>query len=164
MRQWSSTADLNCSVILTKDADRRLSLSSTTLMEPGRRIELRYAGYESAALPIELTRPLTGASSQSLTGFPGIQILRIDGNAYEAILTQRSAWIRTRIFRQLGAVYQTRTGVCRLAVCRPGHWTNTANLWSGVRESNPSYWFGRPEPKALGQLRLNTLILSCQRT
>ena len=46
------------------------------------------AGYESAALPIELTRPLTGASSQSLTGLPGIQILRIDSNAYEAILTQ----------------------------------------------------------------------------
>ena len=55
-------------------------------MEPGRRIELRYAGYESAALPIELTRRLTGASSQSLTGLPGIQILRIDGNAYEAAL------------------------------------------------------------------------------
>lgn len=50
-------------------------------------------------------------------------------------------------FRQLGAVYQTRTGVCRLAVCRPSHWTNTANLWSGVRESNPSNWFGRPAPR-----------------
>jgi hypothetical protein len=59
-------------------------------MEPGRRIELRYAGYESAALPIELTRRLTGASSQSLTGFPGIQILRIDNNAYEAELTPAS--------------------------------------------------------------------------
>ena len=27
-------------------------------------------------------------------------------------------------------------------------------FWSGVRESNPASWFGRPGPKALGQPRL----------
>jgi hypothetical protein len=87
-------------------------------MEPGRRIELRYAGYESAALPIELTRRLTGASSQSLTGFPGIQILRIDGNAYEAALnagvlplddTPEGARDSNPDFRLLGAGDETRT-------------------------------------------------------
>ena len=39
--------------------------------------------YETSVLPLELHQ-ITGASSQSLTGLPGIQILRIDGNAYEA--------------------------------------------------------------------------------
>ena len=117
--------------------------------------------YETSVLPLELHRQITGASSQSLTGFPRIQILRIDGNAYEAKRAPASyRWTTPPLgrldpnqvdpnqdFRQLGAVYQTRTGVCRLAVCRPSHWTNTANLWSGVRESNPSNWFGRPAPR-----------------
>src|ERR1039457_1092196 len=112
--------------------------------------------YETSVLPLELHRRITGASSQSLTGFSGIQILRIDVNAYEAKRAPASYRKTTppkgrldsnQDFRQLGAVYQTRTGVCRLAVCRPSHWTNTANLWSGVRESNPSNWFGRPAPK-----------------
>src|ERR1035437_6511641 len=40
--------------------------------------------YETSVLPLELHRRITGASSQSLTGLQGIQILRIDGNAYEA--------------------------------------------------------------------------------
>src|SRR5450432_4331594 len=96
--------------------------------------------YETSVLPLELHRQITGASSQSLTGFPGIQILRIDGNAYEAKRAPASyRWTTppkgrldsNQDFRQLGAVYQTRTGVCRLAVCRPSHWTKTADLWSG---------------------------------
>ena len=128
--------------------------------------------YETSVLPLELHRRITGASSQSLTGFPGIQILRIDGNAYEAKRAPASCRWTTppkgrldsnQDFRQLGAVYQTRTGVCRLAVCRPSHWTNTANLWSGVRESNPSNWFGRPAPKRSAN-PAKTHLSCCQRT
>src|ERR1035438_7132761 len=55
LRQWIPAGDLNSPVSLTEAADRHLSLPGTT-MEPSRRIELRYAGYESAALPTELTR------------------------------------------------------------------------------------------------------------
>src|ERR1017187_6901848 len=117
-------------------------------------------------------RRITGASSQSLTGFSGIQILRIDVNAYEAKRAPASYRKTTppkgrldsnQDFRQLGAVYQTRTGVCRLAVCRPSHWTNTANLWSGVRESNPSNWFGRPAPERSAN-PAKAHLSCCQRT
>ena len=48
--------------------------------------------YETSVLPLELHRQITGASSQSLTGFPGIQNLRIDGNAYEANERLPGAW------------------------------------------------------------------------
>ena len=50
-RAWFRVGDLNATVILTKDADRRLSLPGIK-MEPRLRIELRSSDYRSLALPL----------------------------------------------------------------------------------------------------------------
>jgi hypothetical protein len=58
-----------------------------------------------------------------------------------------------------GAGDRTRTGVWTLARSHLSRWKTPAS-WSGVRESNSSGWFGRPVPKAFGQPRLKTKLLT----
>src|ERR1035441_9814328 len=59
----------------------------------------------------------------------------------------------------LGASAGNRTPLTRLATWRSTNEPHPRTYGAEYGSPSASHWFGRPEPKALGQLRLDTLIL-----